>query len=116
ITFRRLHCRNCKRYFHRDKMAAHNMCNVVRSALDGHGRPLYLQPVRSDGTYPWLDRERPKNEINRVSTSNNASTSNNTSTSTSTNTSTSTATTPKRRSRTTPTQPAHKKAKTAGCP
>jgi hypothetical protein len=56
ITFRRLHCRRCMRRYHRDAMAAANMCNIVRGHLDGHGRPKYLQPTRADGSYPWEDR------------------------------------------------------------
>ncbi|KAF9165033.1 Elongation of fatty acids protein 2 [Actinomortierella ambigua] len=59
ITYRRLHCRRCKRRYHRDAMAAANMCNIVRSHLDGQGRPKYLQPMRTDGTFPWEDRGRP---------------------------------------------------------
>ncbi|KAG0020284.1 Elongation of fatty acids protein 2 [Podila clonocystis] len=56
ITLRRLHCRHCRRRYHRDAMAAANMCNIVRSYLSGNGRPRYLQPVRADGTYPWEEQ------------------------------------------------------------
>ncbi|KAF9977791.1 Rad2 nuclease [Actinomortierella ambigua] len=58
ITFRRLHCSNCRRRYHRDSMAAANMCNIVRSYLQGHGRPKYLQPVRCDGSLPWEDQAK----------------------------------------------------------
>ncbi|KAG0349541.1 hypothetical protein BGZ54_004335, partial [Gamsiella multidivaricata] len=56
ITVRRLHCRHCRRRYHRDAMAAANMCHIVRSYLNGNGRPRYLQPVRADGTYPWEEQ------------------------------------------------------------
>lgn len=36
-------------------MAAENICKIVQGYLCGQGRPLYLQPIYSDGTYPWLE-------------------------------------------------------------
>lgn len=36
-------------------MAAENICKIVQGYLCGQGRPLYLQPKNSDGTYPWLE-------------------------------------------------------------
>lgn len=54
-SFRRLYCKTCRKKFHRDTMAAHNMCNIVQERLLHQRRPLYLQPRRQDGTYPWLD-------------------------------------------------------------
>ncbi|KAF9308190.1 hypothetical protein BG003_011453 [Podila horticola] len=37
-------------------MAAHNMCNIVLEHLLHQRRPLYPQPRRKDGTYPWIDK------------------------------------------------------------
>ncbi|KAF9378214.1 hypothetical protein CPB97_009712 [Podila verticillata] len=39
-------------------MAAHNMCNIVLEHLLYQRRPLYLQPRRKDGTYPWIDKTK----------------------------------------------------------
>ncbi|KAG0295653.1 hypothetical protein BGZ98_001276, partial [Dissophora globulifera] len=54
-SYRRLYCKKCHKKMHRDTMAAHNMCNSVREHLLHQRRPLYLQPRRQDGTYPWTD-------------------------------------------------------------
>jgi len=35
-------------------MAAHNICNIVKGHLAKQERPLYLQPVDSNGAYPWM--------------------------------------------------------------
>ncbi|KAG0011825.1 hypothetical protein BGZ80_000400 [Entomortierella chlamydospora] len=40
-------------FIHRDIMAAHNMCNIVRSYLVENIRPDYLQPVDDKGNMPW---------------------------------------------------------------
>ncbi|KAG0355766.1 hypothetical protein BGX24_006552, partial [Mortierella sp. AD032] len=42
-------------YYHRDVMAAENMYLVVRERLDNFQRPKHLQPIRADGSYPWMD-------------------------------------------------------------
>ncbi|KAF9152205.1 hypothetical protein BGX20_005209 [Mortierella sp. AD010] len=54
VEIRRLYCKKCKTYMHRDVMAGHNICNVVRGHLLYQQRPLYLQPKDSDGEYPWM--------------------------------------------------------------
>ncbi|KAF9289007.1 hypothetical protein BGZ74_000809 [Mortierella antarctica] len=54
-SYRRLYCETCHKKLHRDTMAAHNMCNIVHEHLLHQRRPLYLQPKREDGTYPWMD-------------------------------------------------------------
>ncbi|KAF9988784.1 hypothetical protein BGZ79_005084, partial [Entomortierella chlamydospora] len=53
VNIRRLYCRNCQSFIHRDIMAAHNMCNIVRSYLVENIRPDYLQPVDDKGNMPW---------------------------------------------------------------
>ncbi|KAG0097641.1 hypothetical protein BGZ93_002305 [Podila epicladia] len=55
-SYRRLYCETCCKKLHRDTMAAHNMCNIVLEHLLHQRRPLYLQPRRKDGTYPWMDK------------------------------------------------------------
>lgn len=55
VEIRRLYCSKCKAYMHRDIMAGHNMCNVIRGHLRSQVRPLYLQPVDKDGKYPWME-------------------------------------------------------------
>ncbi|KAF9431657.1 hypothetical protein BGZ76_011867, partial [Entomortierella beljakovae] len=42
-----------KAYIHRDVMAGHNICNIVRGHLLEQQRPEYLQPVDENGNYPW---------------------------------------------------------------
>ncbi|KAF9197385.1 hypothetical protein BGZ49_002208, partial [Haplosporangium sp. Z 27] len=54
VEIRRLYCKTCKMYMHRDVMAGHNICNVVRGHLLYQQRPRYLQPVAEDGNYPWM--------------------------------------------------------------
>jgi hypothetical protein len=41
---------------HRDVMAGHNICNVVRGHLFHQERPLYLQPVDEKGNHPLMSR------------------------------------------------------------
>jgi hypothetical protein len=36
-------------------MASENMNNVIKGHLIHQQRPLYLQPRREDGSYPWMD-------------------------------------------------------------
>ncbi|KAG0259868.1 hypothetical protein BG011_002319 [Mortierella polycephala] len=47
---------------HRDVMAGHNVCNMVRGHLADQQRPLYLQPVDMDGNYPWIQDAGPHAE------------------------------------------------------
>ncbi|KAF9930956.1 hypothetical protein FBU30_011065, partial [Linnemannia zychae] len=54
VEIRRLYCKECKTYLHRDIMAGHNICNIVRGHLVNQQRPLYLQPVDDKGRYPWM--------------------------------------------------------------
>ncbi|KAG0250977.1 hypothetical protein DFQ27_009114 [Actinomortierella ambigua] len=56
-SIRRLYCRHCQKYLHRDVMAGHNICNALLGHLEHHQRPLYLQPVAADGTYPWMQKQ-----------------------------------------------------------
>jgi hypothetical protein len=53
VTLRQFYCPHCKRYYHRDIMAAENMCKIVQGYLVKQERPRYLQPVTTDGRYPW---------------------------------------------------------------
>jgi ribosomal protein S27AE len=53
ITLRRLHCSRCHARFHRDVLAAENICNVVRGHLLEQERPHYLQPVDAKGNFIW---------------------------------------------------------------
>ncbi|KAF9437649.1 hypothetical protein BGZ76_011763 [Entomortierella beljakovae] len=53
VEVRRLYCKTCQAYMHRDAMAGYNICNVVRSHLLEQPRPEYLQPVDEKGNYPW---------------------------------------------------------------
>ncbi|KAG0276041.1 hypothetical protein BGZ96_003493, partial [Linnemannia gamsii] len=55
-NWRSLWCSTCKVIWQRDIMAAKNMCKATESYLSHHCRPLYLQPQRADGTYPWKDQ------------------------------------------------------------
>ncbi|KAG0074082.1 hypothetical protein BGZ90_011042, partial [Linnemannia elongata] len=53
--WRTLYCRTCKRFRQRDVMASMNMNNAIKDHLIQQQRPLYLQPRRQDGSYPWID-------------------------------------------------------------
>ncbi|KAF9118330.1 hypothetical protein BGW39_001266, partial [Mortierella sp. 14UC] len=54
VTLRSFYCYACKRYLHRDTMAAQNMCEIVLHRLKTFERPKHLQPLAADGTYPWM--------------------------------------------------------------
>lgn len=43
---------------HRDIMAGHNIANAIQGHLLNQQRPEYLQPVDSDGDYPWKKDRR----------------------------------------------------------
>ncbi|KAG0036537.1 hypothetical protein BGZ82_004071 [Podila clonocystis] len=53
VTLRELFCPHCRKYYHRDVMAAQNMSNIVRGYIENQNRPRYLQPLTADGRYPW---------------------------------------------------------------
>ncbi|KAF9188467.1 hypothetical protein BGZ51_000556, partial [Haplosporangium sp. Z 767] len=53
VEIRRLFCKTCKTYMHRDVIAGHNICSIVRGHLMHQRRPLYLQPMDSEGNYVW---------------------------------------------------------------
>ncbi|KAF9149755.1 hypothetical protein BG015_008431 [Linnemannia schmuckeri] len=55
VNIRRLYCPNCEQFFPHNIMAAHNMCNIVKSHLLHQRRPKYLQPIDEDGKYPWME-------------------------------------------------------------
>ncbi|KAF9972776.1 hypothetical protein BGZ73_004027, partial [Actinomortierella ambigua] len=52
-NLRQLFCPTCKKYFHRDQMAGHNMANILRGHVQHGERPGYLQPVDDDGNLLW---------------------------------------------------------------
>ncbi|KAF9383425.1 hypothetical protein CPC16_008919 [Podila verticillata] len=56
-SIRRLYCKECKKYMHRDVMAAHNITNILRGHVEKQERPMYLHPVDKDNNRPWLERE-----------------------------------------------------------
>jgi len=43
IGMRVKYCRKCRQYYHRDVMAGENMSNIIKSELQGNGRPDYLK-------------------------------------------------------------------------
>ncbi|KAF9384869.1 hypothetical protein CPB97_005299, partial [Podila verticillata] len=53
VNIRQFYCTYCRRYHHRDVMAAENMSKIVRGYLEKQKRPRYLQPRTADGRYPW---------------------------------------------------------------
>ncbi|KAG0262907.1 hypothetical protein BGZ95_003941, partial [Linnemannia exigua] len=53
VEIRRLYCKNCRTFFHRDVMAGHNIANIARGYLLEQERPEYLHPVDQDGNFPW---------------------------------------------------------------
>ncbi|KAG9060891.1 hypothetical protein KI688_007847 [Linnemannia hyalina] len=57
VDLRRLYYSECKKYMHRDVMAGHNICNVIRGHLLKQERPRYLQPKDIDGNYPWEEKQ-----------------------------------------------------------
>ncbi|KAG0010590.1 hypothetical protein BGZ81_002685 [Podila clonocystis] len=50
-----LYCKSCKCFRQRDVMASDNMNNAIKDILIHQQQPLYLQPRRPDGSYPWMD-------------------------------------------------------------
>ncbi|KAG0285769.1 hypothetical protein BGZ98_005337 [Dissophora globulifera] len=58
VEIRRLYCLKCKSFIHRDIMAAHNICNVVKEYLMEQRRPKYLQPVDAQGGFPWQETQK----------------------------------------------------------
>ncbi|KAF9178214.1 hypothetical protein BGZ51_008021, partial [Haplosporangium sp. Z 767] len=59
-SVRRLYCCHCKKFMHRDVMAGHNICNAALGHLEHQQRLLYLQPVTTDGSYPWIQQDGKK--------------------------------------------------------
>ncbi|KAF9191351.1 hypothetical protein BGZ50_009406 [Haplosporangium sp. Z 11] len=51
-NIRRLHYPTSETNVHGDAMAGHNSANIVRHHLVHQPRPLYLQPIDSQGRYP----------------------------------------------------------------
>ncbi|KAF8938778.1 hypothetical protein BGZ47_008442, partial [Haplosporangium gracile] len=49
---------DCQKYMHRDIMAGHNIADAIQGHLLNQQRPDYLQPVDSDGNYPWKQDRR----------------------------------------------------------
>ncbi|KAF9158623.1 hypothetical protein BGX20_003309, partial [Mortierella sp. AD010] len=75
VEIRRLYCRNCKSYMHRDIMAAHNICNVVRGHLFHQRRPPYLQPRDENGGLPWEAQSETGNTSTSIVSGNSSSSS-----------------------------------------
>ncbi|KAF9571558.1 hypothetical protein BGW38_008603, partial [Lunasporangiospora selenospora] len=61
-SIRRLDCPQCQRFMHRDVMAGHNICRVMRGHIEKGERPDYLQPFENDGNYPWKPKQQPSPE------------------------------------------------------
>ncbi|KAF9921313.1 hypothetical protein FBU30_008692 [Linnemannia zychae] len=72
-SIRRLYCRNCRKYMHRDAMAGHNIANVILGHLVEQKRLRYLQPVTVDGKYPWDDSSISSNNSSTPNISNSCS-------------------------------------------
>ncbi|CAO3566023.1 unnamed protein product [Mortierella alpina] len=53
VTLRRLFCRRCGTYLHRDVMASHNMAIIIQSHLVHLQRPDHLQPTDKNGSLVW---------------------------------------------------------------
>ncbi|CAO3574325.1 unnamed protein product [Mortierella alpina] len=53
VTLRRLFCRTCGTYMHRDVMASHNMAIIIQSHLVHLQRPDHLQPTDKNGSPVW---------------------------------------------------------------
>ncbi|KAF9537458.1 hypothetical protein EC957_008100 [Mortierella hygrophila] len=53
--WRTLYFKTSSRFRQRDVMASENMNNAIKDHLIHQQRPLYLQPRRQDGSYPWMD-------------------------------------------------------------
>ncbi|TPX38906.1 hypothetical protein SeLEV6574_g07528 [Synchytrium endobioticum] len=51
-TMKRLYCRGCNKWYHRDVMAADNMVSIVRGYLEHDERPTYLKPPSKDKNTP----------------------------------------------------------------
>ncbi|TPX52064.1 hypothetical protein SeMB42_g01653 [Synchytrium endobioticum] len=51
-AMRRLYCRRCNKWYHRDVMAADNMVNIVRGYLEHDERPTYLKPPSKNKNTP----------------------------------------------------------------
>ncbi|KAF9990403.1 hypothetical protein BGZ75_001885, partial [Mortierella antarctica] len=81
VNIRRLYCKHCRTYLHRDVMAGHNIGNIVRSHLLYQQRPLYLQPRDEAGKYPWMGGTGRGSNTSSSSSSSSSNTSSNSNTS-----------------------------------
>ncbi|KAG0357640.1 hypothetical protein BGZ54_000260 [Gamsiella multidivaricata] len=54
-NWRTLYCKTRKCFRQRYVMASANMNNAIKAHLIHQQRPLYLQPQRQDGSYPWMN-------------------------------------------------------------
>ncbi|KAG0273624.1 hypothetical protein BGZ96_004765 [Linnemannia gamsii] len=68
-------CSRCEMYYHRDVMAAEDMCEIVKGYLVKHERPRYLQPVTEEGRYSWDTKSTTGVGANTASVITSASTS-----------------------------------------
>ncbi|KAG0228228.1 hypothetical protein BGW41_003500, partial [Actinomortierella wolfii] len=57
-NMRQLFCPTCKKYFHRDQMAGHNIAKILRAHVQYGERPEYLQPVDNDGNLIWSSKRK----------------------------------------------------------
>ncbi|KAF9964235.1 hypothetical protein BGZ70_006739 [Mortierella alpina] len=57
VTIRRLYCPSptCQSYVHRDILGGHNIANIAKYRLTHGERPLYLQPIDSQGRHLWTN-------------------------------------------------------------
>ncbi|KAG0263678.1 hypothetical protein DFQ27_001635 [Actinomortierella ambigua] len=68
-SLRRLYCSKCGKYRHRDVLAGHNICNILKSTVEQQERPLYLQPMNEDGSYVWMEKDGKNKDQQAISTS-----------------------------------------------
>ncbi|KAF9160238.1 hypothetical protein DFQ26_005748 [Actinomortierella ambigua] len=68
-SLRRHYCSKCGKYRHRDVLAGHNICNILKSTVEQQERPLYLQPMNEDGSYVWMEKDGKNKDQQATSTS-----------------------------------------------
>ncbi|KAF9176568.1 hypothetical protein BGZ51_000312, partial [Haplosporangium sp. Z 767] len=72
-NIRRLRCPIWETNIHRDVMAGHNITNIVCHHLIHQQRPLFLQPIDSQGRFPWMDGSSSSSSSSGVSGSGSSS-------------------------------------------
>ncbi|KAG0302199.1 hypothetical protein BGZ98_007691 [Dissophora globulifera] len=56
-SLRRHYCFKCWKYRHRDVLEGHDICNILKSRVEQQERPLFLQPMKGDGSYVWVEKD-----------------------------------------------------------